>query len=201
MRSRIDEAVVSVEEATSLEEEKHTSLLPSEEVKESLEKRAKGEPLANVKCLECHCVGTVMKAKDQVVLRPNTVKKTLIDLGGGFFMPNIDKVKPTVKTASQKAKKFIEGFKNIENDNDDGSENGFFKRSIKEIEKFRERFARGVENARSEKETELMNIMEGLEREETKTPPQDNPCRFTGFFSDEFEGDNFWKSKKRFAFQ
>ena len=53
-------------------------------------------------------------------------------------------------------------------------------------------------NARGEKTMKLVQMME---REKTKVPVKDVPDQFTGFFSDEFEKDNFWTSKKRFALQ
>ena len=167
------------------------------------QERAKLNELSNVKCLECHCVGTVMKTIDGIVLFPNKVKKTLLELGGGFFGPHIRKAKPveTVKGANQMAKKFVEGFNQAENNEDDGANDGFFRRSIQRIQKFRKRFTSGVVNARGEKKMELVKMMERLEKEKTKTPAKDVPERFTGFFSDEFEEDNFWKSKKRFSLQ
>ena len=130
--------------------------------------------------------------------RNNKVKKTLLELGGGFFQPKIKYVKPTVKIANNRAKKFIEGFIEVENNEDNGENDGFFQRSIKN---FIERFASGVKNAKVEKKMKLGMMMERLAREKTKTPAKDVPERFTGFFSDEFEKDNFWKSKKRFSIQ
>ena len=165
------------------------------------QERAKSNELANVKCLECHCVGTVMKTIDGIVLFPNKVKKTLLELGGGFFGPKIKYVKPTVKIANNKAKKFVEGFNQVEHNEEDGQIVGFFQRSMKRVQKFRERFVSGLNNARGEKRMELVKMMERLEKEKTKTPAKDVPERFTGFFSDEFEKDNFWKSKKRFSLQ
>ena len=165
------------------------------------QERPKSNELANVRCLECHCVGTVMKTIDGIVLFPNKVKKTLLELGGGILMPNIKKVKPTVKIANNRAKKFVEGFNKLEDNEEDRDNDGFFQRSIKTVRKFRERFASGVNNARGEKRMEVVKIMERLEREKTKTQAKDVPERFIGFFSDEFEKDNFWKSKKRFSLQ
>ena len=162
------------------------------------QKRAKSNELANVKCLECHCVGTVMKTIDGIVLFPNKVKKTLLELGGGILMPNIKKVKPTVKIANNRAKKFMEGFNQVDDNEEDGENDGFFRRSYNRIQKFRNSVARGMENSRGEKK---MKLVEMIEREKTKTPAKDVPEQFTGFFSDEFEKDNFWKSKKRFALQ
>ena len=82
--------------------------------KKNKRKRERGRiptnPLANVKCMECHCVGTVMKTKEGVVLFPNTVKKTLLELSAGVLMPTINKVKPTVNIANQKAKDFVRKF-------------------------------------------------------------------------------------------
>ena len=170
-------------------------------VKDPPQERAKSNELANVKCLECHCVGTVMKTNDGIVLFPNKVKKTLVELEGGFFMPKIKYVKPTVKIANNKAKKFVEGFKQVEDNEEDGENDGFFERSMRSVQKFRERFVSGFNNARGEKRMELVKMMERLQKEKTKTPAKDVPERFTGFFSDEFEEDNFWKSKKRFSLQ
>ena len=170
-------------------------------VKDQPQKRPKSNELANVRCLECHCVGTVMKTIDGIVLFPNTVKKTLLELGGGFFMPKIKYVKPTVNIANTKAKKFVEGFNRVEDNEEDGENDGFFERSIKSVQKFRDRFIGGLSNARSENRMELVKMMDRLEREKTKLPANDVPERFTGFFSDEFEKDNFWKSKKRFSLQ
>ena len=167
-------------------------------VKDPPQERAKSNELANVKCLECHCVGTVMKTIDGFVLFPNKVKKTLLELGGGFFMPKIKYVKPTVKIANNKAKKFVEGFNQIRDNEEKGENDGFFQRLLKRIQKFRNSVARGMENSRGEKKIKLVKM---IEREKTKTPAKDVPEQFTGFFSDEFEKDNFWKSKKRFALQ
>ena len=136
-----------------------------------------------------------------MVLFPNKVKKTLLELGGGILIPNIKKVKPTVKIANSKAKKFVEGFNQVEDNEEDGENDGFFQRSVKSIRNLREKFASGVKNAKGEKKFELVKMMERLEKEKTRTPAKDVPERFTGFFSDEFEKDNFWKSKKRFSLQ
>ncbi|CAG5076395.1 Oidioi.mRNA.OKI2018_I69.PAR.g8451.t1.cds [Oikopleura dioica] len=57
--------------------------------KTTAQKGPKSNELANVRCLECHAVGTVMKTIDGIVLFPNKVKKTLLELGGGILMPNI----------------------------------------------------------------------------------------------------------------
>ena len=138
--------------------------------------------------MECHCVGTVMKTIDGMVLFSKKVKKTLLELGGGIFMPNIKKVKPTVKIANKNAKQFVEGFNQVE----DNENVGRF------LQKIRKRFDRGVQMTKSENQLELVNM---IDRRRTKTPAKDVPERFTGFFSDEFEKDNFWKSKKRFALQ
>ncbi|CAG5108004.1 Oidioi.mRNA.OKI2018_I69.chr1.g3592.t1.cds [Oikopleura dioica] len=160
------------------------------------QKGPKSNELANVRCLECHAVGTVMKTIHGIVLFPNKVKKTLLELGGGILMPNIKKVKPTVKIANKKAKKFVEGFNQLEDNKEDEENDGLFQRSVKRVQNFRARFASGVKNAKGEKKFELVKM---IEREKTKTPAKDVPERFTGFFSDEFEKDNFWKSKKRFS--
>ena len=160
--------------------------------------RAKSNELANVRCLECHCVGTVMKTIDGIVLFPNKVKKTLLELGGRILMPNIKKVKPTVKIANNRAKKFMEGFNQVDDNEEDGENDGFFRRSYNRIRKFRNSVVRGMENSRGKKK---MKLVEMIEREKTKTPAKDVPEQFAGFFSDEFEKDNFWKSKKRFALQ
>ena len=157
---------------------------------------AEANSLAHVKCLECHCVGTVMKTEDEVVLRPNIVKKTLLDLGGGLFMPNINKVKPTVKIINQKAKDFVEGFnETIDSGEENRENNGFFQRSTKRVRTFRAKFARGIEQARPEKKMKLAKM---IQAEMVKTPA---PEKFTGWFSDEFEEHAFWKSKKRFSLQ
>ncbi|CAG5081852.1 Oidioi.mRNA.OKI2018_I69.PAR.g9976.t1.cds [Oikopleura dioica] len=165
----------------------------------TVQKGPKSNELANVRCLECHAVGTVMKTIDGIVLFPNKVKKTLLELGGGILMPNIKKVKPTVKIANNKAKKFVEGFNQVEDNEEDGENDGFLQRSIKSFRKLRTKFASGIKNTKGEKKFELVKMMERLEKEKTKTPAKDVPERFTGFFSDEFEKDNFWKSKKRFS--
>ncbi|CAG5104724.1 Oidioi.mRNA.OKI2018_I69.chr1.g1484.t1.cds [Oikopleura dioica] len=190
---KIEEDIVPKNEGTPLEMGKRHNLAPIKEENEPPD-APKREPLANVKCLECHCVGTVMKTKDEVVLRPNTVKKTLIDLGGGLFMPNINKVKPTVKIINQKAKDFVEGFNETIDGGDENRENaGFFQRSTKRVRTFRARFARGMENARPEKKMKLAKM---IQAEMVKTPA---PEKFTGWFSDEFEKHAFWKSEKRFS--
>ena len=150
----------------------------------SQERQAKSR-LANVKCLECHCVGTVMNTIDGIVLFPNKVKKTLLELGGGMFMPRIKFVKPTVKIANNKVQKFMEGFSKTE------VNGGCFG-------KLRKKLAKGIESAQDEKKLEVVKMAEQLKREKTKTSA---PDQFTGFFSDEFETDNFWKSKKRFSLQ
>ena len=190
MRSRIEEEIVPVEEGQVPEIKKHATLDPIPEKNSLRPKRPKKEPLANVKCLECHCVGTVMKTKDEVVLRPNIVKKTLLDLGGGFFMPNINKVKPTVKIVNQKAKDFVEGFNQTVEAAEENR--GLFQRSIKRVQTFRRKFDRGIENARPEKKMKLAKM---IQAEMVKTPA---PEKFIGWFSDEFEKHSFWKSKKRF---
>lgn len=162
-------------------------------------KAVKTDELGDVKCLECHCVGTVMKTIDGLVLLPENVKKTLLELGKGNLMPQIHKAKPTVSIANQKLKKFVEGFNEHVGANMDDDENGgFFQRSINRIRKFRERFARGVENAQGDKTMELVKTMK---RAKTKTSAEDVPERFRGFLSDEFENDKFWKSNKRLSLQ
>ena len=161
-------------------------------------KRAKWMELANVKCMECHCEGSVMKTIDGIVLYPNKVKKTLLELGGGIFLPNIKKAVPTVKIANSKAKKFIEGFNQVESDEEEGENSGCFRKPMNGLRIFRDGVTRGIENARGEKK---MTLVEMMEREKRKTRAKDVPDRFTGFFSDEFEKDNFWKSKKRFSLQ
>ena len=174
-----------------------------DEKDDSKRKTPKINALANVKCYECHCVGTVMKKDEEVVLYPNKRKKTLLDLGGGFFMPRIKYVKPTVKIANQRAKKFVEGFNQIEDEVGAQSDNndGCFRIGFKKFQKFKERIFRGFENARGEQKMKIVEMMEQLDREHTKTPAEQIPERFTSFFSDEFEEDNIWKSKKRFALQ
>ena len=216
MKSRIEEEIRPVEETlppkikkpkgrrkkkTPVDEEIAPIETDEAMVKDSPQERPKSNELANVRCLECHCVGTVMKTIDGIVFFPNKVKKTLLELGGGFFQPKIKYVKPTVKIANNKAKKFVEGFNKVDENEEDGANDGFFERSIKRIQKFKERFTSGIVSARGEKRMELVEMMERLEREKTKTPAKDVPERFTGFFSDEFEMDNFWKSKKRFSLQ
>ena len=219
MKSRIEEEIRPVEETPPLKIKKprgrrrkrntvHDRVAYNETDAEneamengSPQERPKSNELANVKCLECHCVGTVMKTIDGIVLFPNKVKKTLLELGGGIFMPNIKKVKPTVKIANNKAKKLVEGFNQADDTENDGANDGFLRRSIKQIQKFRERFTSGVENARGEERMEIMKVMERFEREKTKIAAKDVPERFTGLFSDEFEKDTFWKSKKRFSLQ
>lgn len=193
------------ENITPVEDEKRltgkSSTLIEAAGKDSADEGPKTNQLANVKCLECNCVGTVMKKGEEIVLFPNKVKKTLLDLGGGFFMPKIKHVKPTIKNANQMAQDFYKGFNEIvENETDDRTA-GFFQRSIKRIRIFRERFARGIDNARVEKKLKIVKMMEQLDRERTKTPARDVPDKFTGLFSDEFEEDNIWKSKKRFSLQ
>lgn len=193
MRSSLEEENNPPEEKTPAEMRKRTSLVPIKGKKDCPPRKSKTGPLANVKCLECHCVGTVMKRKDEVVLRPNTVKKTLFDLGGGFFMPKVNKVKPTVKIVNKKAKEFVEGFnrtvENVENDR------GIFKRSSKRVRTFREKITRGMENTRPRKKMKLPKM---IQAEMVKTPA---PDKFIGWFSDEFEEHAFWKSKKRFSLQ
>ena len=196
MRSGIEEEIVPVEEEDQLVMKKHVNQVQIKEKNDFLPKRPKKEPLANVKCLECHCVGTVMKTQGEVVLRPNTVKKTLLDLGGGLFMPNINKMKPTVKIFNQKAKDFVEGFNQaVEADEEDRGNDGFVKKSIKRAQTFWEKLERGIENTRPEKK---MKLAEMIRRELVKTPA---PEKFTGWLSDEFEKHAFWKSKKRFSLQ
>lgn len=167
----------------------------------TLQRGPKTNELANVRCMECHCVGTVMKTKDGIVLSPNKVKKTLLELGGGFFTPNIKKVKPisTLKFANRKAKSFVEGCNQVVDNEDDGRNDGFLQRSINRIQKFREQLASGINAIRGEKKMELVKMMKDLAREKTKTPAGEVPEQFTGFLSDEFEEDKFWKSNMRFA--
>ena len=98
-------------------------------------KKMKSNELANVRCLECHCLGTVMKTMDGIVLFPNKVKKTLLELGGGIFLPNIKKVKPTVKIANSKVKEFVKGFNNYSKD--DGKNHGYFQKSLNYLHEFR----------------------------------------------------------------
>ena len=169
----------------------------------SFQKRPETNELANVKCMECNCVGTVMKSIDGIVLFPNKVKKTLLDLGGGLFMPNLRKMKPveTLSFASKRVQKFVDGFTQVVDNEEDEGRDSLFKRSLGKTQKLRERFVRGIENAKNEKRMEIVRMMEVLDREKTKTPAKDVPERFTGFFSDEFEEDKFWKSKKRFSLQ
>ncbi|CAG5100083.1 Oidioi.mRNA.OKI2018_I69.XSR.g16834.t1.cds [Oikopleura dioica] len=189
MRTRIKEEICPVE-GDSVENEASNECVENE----SPRKGQKTNQLANVKCLECHCVGTVMKTVDGIVLSPNKVKKTLIDLGGGFFMPNLKKMMPVekVKLANQKAKEFMEGFNvAVEKSEDNGPSKGFFK-------KIRERFTRGIRMAEREKKVRLADM---LEREKKKTPARDAPDQFRGIFSDEFEENHFWRSKKRFSLQ
>ena len=64
--------------------------------------------------------------------------------------------------------------------------------------KLRKKLAKGIESAQDEKKLEVVKMAEQLKREKTKASA---PDQFTGFFSDEFETDNFWKSKKRFSLQ
>ena len=154
--------------------------------------------LTNVKCLECHCIGKVMKTIDGIVLFPNKVKKTLLELGGGIIMPNINKVVPTVKIANNTMKKFSKGFNSVSDNENNKEYNGYFGRITEQVGEFRKKIARGFENAKGQKQMKLLKM---IEREKTKTPAKDVPERFTGLFSDEFETDNFWKSKKRFSLQ
>ena len=196
MRSRIEEDIIPIEEGTPPEMKKRNNQVSIREESEPPPVVPKREPLENVKCLECHCFGTVMRTKEEVVLRPNTVKNTLVDLGGGLFMPNINKVKPTVKIVNQKAKDFVEGFnETVDNSEDDRGNDGFFPQLTKRIRTFREKFARGIEHARSEKKMKLAKM---IQAEMVKTPA---PEKFTGWFSDEFEKHPFWKSKKRISLQ
>ena len=206
MKSRIEEEIRPVEETPPPKIKKPKGRRKKKNVDEEIapikteavqneavendppQERPTSKELANIKCLECHCVGTVMKTIDGIVLFPNKVKKTLLELGGGILMPNIRKVKPTVKIANNKAEKFVEGFNRVEDNEDAG---GF-------LQTFRKRFDRGVQMTKSHKKLELVNM---IDRRRTKTPAKDVPERFTGFFSDEFEKDFFWKSKKRFALQ
>ena len=149
MRSRTEEEVRPVEQTqqikikkpkdrnkkTPLVEEKIPENSPMK--KASAPKGLKTNELANVKCMECHCIGTVMKKFDEIVLFPNKVKRTLLELGGGILMPNI------------KAKKFVEGFNQVEDKEESGASKGFF-------QKLRERFASGAKNARVEKRMEVV---------------------------------------------
>ena len=64
----------------------------------------KVNPLESVRCLECHCVGTVIKTAEGAVLNPNTVKKTLLELDGGVFIPSIRKTKSGFLNAIENAK-------------------------------------------------------------------------------------------------
>ena len=196
MRSRIEEEIPPLEDGNDG--------ASNECVKnESPQKKKKLNKLANVKCLECHCTGTVMQTIDGIVLFPNKVKKTLLELGGGMFMPKLRKIKPvkTVQTANQKARKFVKGFNEAKETEDDGGSGGLLQSSLRKVDRFRERVAKGLDNARDEKRMELVKVMERLHRKKTKTPAREVPERFTGFFSDEFEKDNFWKSNKRFSLQ
>lgn len=196
MGSRIEEETVPNQEGTFSKMKNRSNQIVIKEKIEPVLKTRRRDPLANVKCLECHCVGTIMKTQDGAVLRPNTVKKTLLDFGGGFFMPNIHKVKPTVKIVNQKAKDFVEGFnQTVDAGEEDQGNNGIFQRSTKRIRSLRDKFARGIENAQPERRMKLAKMMQ---REMVKTPA---PEKFTGWFSDEFEQHAFWKSKKRFSFQ
>ena len=149
-----------------------------------------------VKCLECHCIGKIMNTSEGVVLRPDKVKKTLVDLGGGLLLPNLRKIEPTVKSAFELAKDFLDGFNQAtDSKRADGDEKDFIKETKKRIEKIGTRFAKGIENAKGERK---MKLPEMMMRETTKTQA---PKKFTGFLSDEFERDIYWKSKKRLSFQ
>lgn len=157
-------------------------------------KSLKINQLANVKCLECHCTGTVMKTIDGMVLFPHDVKKTLLELERGMLMPDLKKAKPTLEIANQKVKKFVEGFNELGNEQDDGS----FKLLPKKIHNLKKKISRGIENAKNEKGTEIVKI---FEKENSKTPSRYRPEKYRGWFSDEFEPDKFWKSNKRLSLQ
>ena len=74
----------------------------------------------------------------------------------------------------------------------------YSRKSIKRLKKLREKFSRGAESAKDEKGMEIVKMME---HEQSKTPAPNVPKKFTGWFSDEFETDDFWKSKRRFSLQ
>ncbi|CAG5108048.1 Oidioi.mRNA.OKI2018_I69.chr1.g3612.t1.cds [Oikopleura dioica] len=145
-----------------------------------------------VKCLECHCVGTVMNTSKGVVLLPSTVKKTLIVLGGGM-LPKLKKVEPTMRSAFEQAKDFAEGFNQTIESEEDEINGGFIQRTSRQFNKIRSRFEKGKKNVRNKNR---MTLAEKIALDNRKTPA---PKQFTGLFSDEYEKEDFWKSWKRFS--
>ena len=59
--------------------------------------------LAGVKCLECHCIGTIMKSENEVFLRPDIVRKTLPGLKKGMIR-NLHRIPPTMKSAFEEVR-------------------------------------------------------------------------------------------------
>ena len=148
-----------------------------------------------VRCLECNCIGTLWNTAESTVLRPDKVKTTLPELGGGFFMPKYLNGKKDFKMSLKEAKQVAEQFNKSA---DEGkNESGL-------IDKTKVKMKRAKKFIKSE--MELLNIIEikreglgqTLEFESRKTT---EPKKYTGLFSDEFEEDDAWKSWKRFALQ
>ena len=163
---------------------------------EIVAEKIKDETLQKIKCLECHCVGAVMKTAEGLVLSPDTVKKTLLELDGGVFIPSLKKLEPSMKNAFQRAKDFKKGFNESgKNNQDDDIETGFIEKTGRRIQSIKERINRGIKNARDAKK---MNIGKVIERENKKSAA---PEKFKGLFSDEYQEERFWKSWKRFARQ
>ena len=135
--------------------------------------------LANVKCLECHCVGTIMNSEKGLVLHPRMVKKTLLEHKKGIS-GNLKKFEPTMKSAFEKGKDFVDG-------HFQGDRTSWKKKGRRFTDSFK-KYPGSVDENRAWKRT-------------TKTPKRQRPDLFTGWFSDEFEKDDFWKSKKRISLQ
>lgn len=119
MRLRIDEEIRSIDEVLPSEIEKSENETSVKEINHGFLDKDKRETLMNVKCLECHCIGTVMKMKQKVVLRPNTAKETLFNLDGAFFMPKSNNFKVPIveKKEGSRPEKKLKLAKMIEREN------------------------------------------------------------------------------------